>query len=381
MMTLTATIFPDALGQPESQLKIGDQCMHPTLAPPNERGFTILEMMVAVTVMLVVTGAIFALMRDSLKITTATYEMTDAQESLRVAQEYINRDLMNSGDGLKSISTIRVPQTFVTNYLTLSPITDTSMPAGVLNLGILVSDHNVPGTTTVLGANPATTVRDKTDRQTILEIDPDPANTPIALPATPTPAIDSTGTYITVSSADITKFAVGEIYFLSSALGGTFGTIRSINAASYQLNFSNSDTYGLNLTGSSGHIKTISAGGTIPTSLVRMKIIHYYVNASGLLMRRVFGVKGAGFSESIIAEHVMNVQFNYALDMTDANGNVVQPVAMLSTPQQRLAVRQIEVTVTVETPHTLQNGSRQQISMTTTTSVRNMQFRRALQPS
>jgi len=355
--------------------------MHPTLAPPNERGFTILEMMVAVTVMLVVTGAIFALMRDSLKITTATYEMTDAQESLRVAQEYINRDLMNSGDGLKSISTIRVPQTFVTNYLTLSPITDTSMPAGVLNLGILVSDHNVPGTTTVLGANPATTVRDKTDRQTILEIDPDPANTPIALPATPTPAIDSTGTYITVSSADITKFAVGEIYFLSSALGGTFGTIRSINAASYQLNFSNSDTYGLNLTGSSGHIKTISAGGTIPTSLVRMKIIHYYVNASGLLMRRVFGVKGAGFSESIIAEHVMNVQFNYALDMTDANGNVVQPVAMLSTPQQRLAVRQIEVTVTVETPHTLQNGSRQQISMTTTTSVRNMQFRRALQPS
>jgi hypothetical protein len=44
-------------------------------------------------------------------------------------------------------------------------------------------------------------------------------------------------------------------------------------------------------------------------------------------------------------------------------------------------VRQVEVTVTVETPHVLQNGQRPpNLSMTTSTSVRNMQFRQALQP-
>jgi hypothetical protein len=112
-----------------------------------------------------------------------------------------------------------------------------------------------------------------------------------------------------------------------------------------------------------------------------MKIIHYYVNSSGFLIRRVLGVKGAGFRDSIIAEHVLNVQFNYSLDMQDANGNVVQPTASLTTQAQRLGVRSVEVTVSVETPHLLQNNSRSQISMTTSTSVRNMQFRKAQQPT
>jgi hypothetical protein len=90
---------------------------------------------------------------------------------------------MNAGDGLKSISTIRVPTTFVTGYLTLSPVADASMPSGVTNLGILSSDNNVPAGTTVLGVTPAVTVRPGTDRQTLLEIDP--GFIPIPLAASP----------------------------------------------------------------------------------------------------------------------------------------------------------------------------------------------------
>jgi hypothetical protein len=70
--------------------------------------------------------------------------------------------------------------------------------------------------------------------------------------------------------------------------------------------------------------------------------------------------------------------------MRDANGYVVQPVTALTTSQQELAVRQVEVTVTVETPHaigTTLNGGRQVLSMNTSTSVRNMQFKQALQPN
>ena len=72
-------------------------------------------MIIAVGVLVILTASISTLLRDTLKVTAATYEITDAQENLRIAQEYINRDLMNAGDGLKSISTIRVPQAFVTN--------------------------------------------------------------------------------------------------------------------------------------------------------------------------------------------------------------------------------------------------------------------------
>jgi len=353
--------------------------MDATLKSDNQSGFSMLEMIIAVGVLVVVLASLATLLTNALKVTTATYEMTDAQENLRITQEYIHRDLMNAGDGLKSISTIRVPQTFVANYLSLNPVPDSSMPSGTINLGILTSDNNVPNNTNVLGSSPAATVRTGTDRQTLLEIDP--SFNPIALPASPSASINSSGSNITVSASDIGKFSVGEIYFLTSSLGGTFGTITNKNSSTRVLTFATGDTYGLNLTGSGGHIKAISASGTLPTSLMRMRIIHYYVNSNKHLMRREFGIKGGGFRDSIIAEHVLNVQFNYSLNIVDGNGNVAQPTGTITNTEQRLAVRQVEVTVIVESPRQLLNGSQPTLSATTSTSVRNMQFRQALQPT
>lgn len=345
----------------------------------NQQGFSIVELMVVIAVMMIITGAVFALLRDSLKISTTNMEMTDAQETLRVAHEYINRDLLNAGDGLNSINNIRVQQTFATNYLTLNPITDPSTP-GILNLGILVSDNNVTANTAVLGTNPAVTVRSNpvlTDRLSILEIDPN--FVPISLAAS---AINANGNLITIAPADVSKFAKKEVYFVTSAVGGTFGTITNIlnpASATPQLVF-NADTLGLNTTGAGGQINTISAGGTLPTSLCRMKIIHYFIDSNGLLIRRVFGVKSVNFTDSIIAEHVVSLQVRYLLNLSDTNGNLVQPVAQLTSSQEQVGSRQVEVTLTVETPHAIHNGQRQQITMTTSTSVRNMQFRQALQP-
>ena len=79
-------------------------------------------MLIALVVMMVVTGAIFGLMRDSMKTSHAALELSDAQESARTGHEYLTRDLINTGDGLNSITNIRVPVNFVTNYLTSNPI-------------------------------------------------------------------------------------------------------------------------------------------------------------------------------------------------------------------------------------------------------------------
>jgi hypothetical protein len=257
-------------------------------------------------------------------------------------------------------------------------VTEASMPANTINLGILTSDNQVPVSTSVTGSNPATVIRTDTDRQTILEIDS--SFVPITLPATPTPSVNSNGSQITVALADIGKFAVGEIYFVTSSMGGCFVAVTSKNSSSGVLSFNNGDPYGINVTGLSGHLKNISNGGLIPSSLMRMRIIHYYVTDGKLLMRREFGIKGGGFRDSVIAEHVLNVQFNYGLNMQDSLGNLAQPTGNLNTPEKRLAVRQVEVTVTVETPKTIHGGLQPILSGTTSTSVRNMQFRQALQP-
>ena len=356
----------------------------------SEQGFSLLEVLVALVVMVIVTGAIFALMRDSLKTSTAALELSDAQESVRTAQEYINRDLMNTGDGLNSINNIRVPENFVRNYLTLSPVTDPATP-GFINLALLTSDNNVLPNTVVRGTAPAVNVRATpllTDRISILQTErPLYTDTGGVAPATFTPitlaanAINPATGSTAVAPADINRFAVGEIYFITSAAGAIFVTItarQGVGTATPSLVFGAGDAYGLN---SAGQLNFITAAATLPTSISRMKIIHYYVNDSGLLMRRVFGVRNGGFNESVIAEHAVSLQFRYFTNLHDAAGNASQPEAQLTTAEQQVETRQVEVTLTMETPHKLQNGQRQQITMTTSTSVRNMQFRRSLQPT
>jgi hypothetical protein len=103
-----------------------------------------------------------------------------------------------------------------------------------------------------------------------------------------------------------------------------------------------------------------------------------------MMMRRVFGVKGSGFTETPIAEHVTNLQFRYVTNLSDANGFVQQPIRVISTPIQQSAIREVETTIECETvravnkvtnanANTSANG-KQTISITTATSVRNLQF-------
>ena len=368
--------------------------MQPSSRLENQAGFSLIEMIIAITLMVIVTASVVSLMKSSISISNATYELTDAQEGLRSAQEFINRDLVIAGDGLKTMTYVPVTTTFVQKYLSLNPVPDPTMPTGVTNLGILTTDNDVPANTIVYGldpgvpTNPLVKVRSSpllTDRQTILAIDSN--FVPISLAAG---TIDSTGTTVTIADADRTRFTAGEVYFLTSSVGGTFGTVTNvtdITGANSTLTFaagsSNGDKFGLNVTGSGGRISTISAcdstGNTLPTTLQRMKIIHYYIDTTGRLMRRVFGVKGAGFREAAVADHVTSVQFIYSLG-PDSAGNNVPPVNRLSTLDQQIAVRQVEVRVNVETTHTLDKGLQPELTSTTTTSVRNMQFRQALQP-
>ncbi len=346
----------------------------------NQTGFTVVEMLLSITVILIIASAVFSLMRDSMKVAATTFEMTDAQEGLRTAQEYLNRDLMNAGDGLNSINNIRVARGFTVNFLALNPVDDSSY-AGMVALGIVTSDDNTAQNTPVLGTNPAVNVRwnpvpsDQTDRISILQIDP--SFTPITLDAGD---ISSNGSSVTIAAADVGRFQPGEIYFISSTNGATFGTVTNITNTP-SLSFAAGDPFGLNSPGNGGPINVVSAGGTLPTSLMRIRIIHYYVNANGILRRRVFGVSGAGFTDSLITENVISTQFRYLLSLRDAGGNVVQPQTQLTTSDHQLALNQVEVTITAETTRVIQNNSRQRLTTFTSTSVRNLQFRGALQPT
>jgi prepilin-type N-terminal cleavage/methylation domain-containing protein len=352
--------------------------MLPPTKARKQAGFSIMELLVAMAILGIVLGASFTLMGSAIKVSTTTYELTDAQENLRIAQEYISRDLTSAGDGLKSIGTILVPSGFVTNYLTKMPV------AG--SFGILTSDNQVPASTAVPQANPANTIRTGTDRIAILARDQS-FNPPVSVPANKI-ATSGSNTNITITPADVTRFNAGEIIAVASGNQMAFGYITDITGATTttpKLVLTNSDTYGLNQTGAGTPINSVSANGANPTSIMRVQIICYYVidsgllMNSGLLMRRVIGVPGAAFTDSVIADHVLNIQFRYFTSLLNANDEYVQqPVAGLTTPAQLSAVSQVEATVSVETVHsTLNAGAKQGMSSTSMTAVRNMQFKLA----
>ena len=69
----------------------------------NQTGFTIMELMVVLVIMLVIVSAVFSLLRGSITTANANYELTTAAQGLRNAQEYIARDILVAGDGIKGV--------------------------------------------------------------------------------------------------------------------------------------------------------------------------------------------------------------------------------------------------------------------------------------
>lgn len=331
-----------------------------------EGGFSILELLIALTVMIFLLGAIFGSLKGSFKVSMTSHEMAEAQQSVRAAHEYINRDLVVAGDGLNGINNIRLPIAFVEAYLTQSPVLNTNDPDYV-NLSIITSDDNVPAATNVPGTAPLMQVLAGSDRITILEIDGSFA--PISLAPG---AINASGSNVSVSPSDIDLFGLGEIYFLTAGDKATFGVVTDIVGT--DLIFGDGDAYGLNLTGNGGLINTVTDGGQAPATLMRMNMAHYFVNSEKLFIKRLFGVRQFGFVDIVIAEHIANLQFRYALDVRDANGNLQQLVDALETTVQQSATRQIEIAITTETAHGINNGAPQQLTMKATMGIRNLQF-------
>src|SRR5256885_799296 len=112
-----------------------------------QQGYSMLEMMIALTTTLVVTAASFALMQRSIKFANTTYNVTEAEQSLRSAHEVVNRDLTKAGDGLRGLGTINTPVAFASGYVTRTPVTcfDAAYPC----IGLVTSDNSIPASTAI----------------------------------------------------------------------------------------------------------------------------------------------------------------------------------------------------------------------------------------
>jgi type II secretory pathway pseudopilin PulG len=351
---------------------------------PRQAGYTLLELMIAMAFMLTLMTIVMRFMNSSVSISHVTNEMTEAQQNLRTAQEFIARDLMGAGEGLEDIKSPRLTKTFLNNYLTKAPVGDAaSTTLGVL--GVITSDNQVPAATAVPipSPSPATPVPvlQDTDRLTVMKLDPS-FNLPTGPIALPIGSVTGNGLTATLPvGTNMAQFGVGDVYFFSSSTGSAFGSVTAVNVASRVLTFAAGDRFGMNQVAAAGPINSVVSGR--PATLMRMLVVSYYIDSGNLLRRRTYGVGGGvgGYTDTVVAEHVTDLQFRYILGQSDSSGNVPQPVTALTTETQQGSVRQVEVMVTTETAHAVVKGARQKMTMTGTTAVRNMQFNTHLRPS
>lgn len=344
------------------------------LQKKSQAGFSLFEMMVVLILLMVIMSAVFSLLRGTIKTSNSNYEMTSATQGLRNSQEYLNRDILTLGDGAKNTTNILLPTSFVTNYLTSRTAAQIdSSSQGFVSSGVIISDNDVPANKNVPGTNPATTVSAETDRISFLTED----KTFLPVQITPEDVNVSNAT-ITVPDAVINNFKVGEVYFISNGITGTFGMITRVNTGAKTIRMESGDSIGINQPGNNGTLWTVRSGD-MSMSIMRVQLINYFVNAQQLLVRRVFGVAGSGFVDNVVAEHVTQLQFRYTLRPESGTEILNQPVNSFDLGDATL-VRMIEPFVEVETAYALQDGNKQKISGVTQLGVRNLQFTEAANP-
>ncbi len=343
----------------------------------SQLGFTVMELLVALLLSLVVFAMVFSLLRNSIITANANVELGDATQSLRNSQEFISRDLITAGDGLRGIGNVRVPVGFVTQRLTArSASTVDPTTTGYVNIGTVLSDFQVPAGTAITNIAPAMNVLTGTHRITFLTVDSTFTQIPIGVGS----ANFTTGS-ISVPALTISQFNVGEIYFMTDGLMGVFGTITSIDVAGNRIFWANGDPYGLNIQGAAGPLGTVTTAGTRPTTLLRMQIVQYYVDDQGRLHRRVYGVRGSGHIDSIVAEHLTAMRFRYTLRPAGTNATIYQQPLDQVTVGDHGMVRLIEVLSAVESANPLQDNVKHQVNGSIIIGVRNLQFSEAAMPT
>ncbi|MFZ3200717.1 MAG: prepilin-type N-terminal cleavage/methylation domain-containing protein [Candidatus Acidiferrales bacterium] len=303
-----------------------------------EAGFTLVEVLIAITVMLIIVGATLGTLTEAMHATEGVTLMADTQENLRAGMNYISRDLIQAGEGIPqggitipnngATSAVNRPGpvigaaagTFDTNLTALppviagyrlGPITTTSGTASDI-VTILYAD------TTLVDANnhwlneypikgPSGTAGCAAGNA-----NPDPAGTIVTAGTTTTVTFDTTCIVINngntgINAGDLIMLqnnnTIGSDSDLTASDANTSDstgsvallTVSSINAAANSITFSASDAFNLNNSGqTSGTISQIQlpvGSGTYPTTTAtRVWMITYYIDNTNpqrpMLMRQ-----------------------------------------------------------------------------------------------
>lgn len=260
-----------------------------------EKGFSLIEVMIATAVMLIIMGATLSMLTDAMHANEAVVAMADMQDNLRASLNLMVRDLIQAGGGIP-IGGISIPYTDPLNNPGGAPI-----PPAMNRPSPPTKAYTFPLASAITAVNPGfalgpSSLGQLTDMITVIYAD----NTlqwstmaPINNPAIPKcngvlAANGSTITFDTVTlgcatlAAGNVSVVPGDLIMLSNNQGGNIIQLVTSVAGSV-LSFAGGDAFGFNgVKAASGTIAQLQTAPGVfpPTSATRIWMVTYYIDAT-----------------------------------------------------------------------------------------------------
>jgi len=349
----------------------------PTIAQSKsgQRGFSLLELMIAMVIFLVVTGSIWGLMRVSQLSRTVVNQQVQLAKNVRIGLNLIGRDTYNTGFGYPLESTVIMPDNRVSTLLGIPNDFDTSRDT----IPPILAGNNV----TLNTFNTAPNIR--TDQVTFLFKDSTfnlvgsgaaAVSQPLNINAATT--VSGIDQIIPISGSNA-SCRVNDIYLVTGNTGSTLGVSTALSGTN-AVQFANGDVLGFNQTGTSGPLRAI----TTPASMIRVRMVTYFVTADGTMIRREYSnatpvVPAVAFVDEPLIYGVENFQVQYVMDDGTISNNPSAgpdgiPGNSDDTQTMLSAVRQVRYTISVRSTELNSMGQPFRETMTSTFSTRNLGY-------
>lgn len=362
----------------------------------SKRGFTLIELMVAMALGLVLLAAMGSLFKTGMDSTMLVTQRSETQQNMRAAVDLMAKDLSMAGAGLPS-GGISLPSGVGNNGLSKFGCDQTgtchvptnTYPAGNQMYGIIPGYKNGVEANAVIPAAPSPVFSDSV---TVVYVDynfpiseyyacfPTGANggkvnltvNPGFAPAPPLP--NAAG-----------GIQVGDLIMLSGGSLTGVGEVTTLDTAS--LTFANLDSLNINQSGAAaGNLKAIqnavgsctAVAGANNVSIYRLYAITYYLNVPAVagqtprLMRQVNGLTPVP-----VADDIINLQFAFDSYTTGGgvDANQADPLGKGESPNN---IQKVNVLVLGQSIVTGANKA-QNMYLATDVAARNMAFRNRYQ--
>ncbi|HQU92984.1 MAG TPA: prepilin-type N-terminal cleavage/methylation domain-containing protein [Pyrinomonadaceae bacterium] len=341
----------------------------------SESGFTLLEMIVSMTIFLLVTGMMWGILQVARGGRTTVNQEVELSKTLRVAMNLIGRDTYNAGYGYPLKSAVVLPDNRITALVGIPNDFDTTRDT----VPPVLSGNNI--TLNTINTTPGT----RTDQITFLF--KDSTFNPIGAPGAAVSAPLSINA-ATTNGSGIDEIVpidgsnsvcrIFDVYVINGNTGSTLGMATGLSGTN-KIQFANGDPLNLNLTGSTGPLRGI----TVPASLHRVNMVTYFVAADGTLTRRKYGnnqtIPAVPFIDEPLVYNVEDFQIQYVMDdgsvsnnpsagVDGVSGNADDEEAMLQ------AVRQVRFTISSRSTELAPNRQPFRATLTSTFSTRNLGY-------